>query len=592
MPVCYRCKRRRVASECKYGPSPIKVSTKGSTASGVPSSTDVVPRSDAAVDLRQSDGYEIFAAGFNYVQKCPNGYLGPTAYSAIFLEHQGKLDMGLLDPCKGYYKYTDDARICEHSHNLSVSHKLGCHTPAAAAIRLGADILKAMPSQEKCTRLVERYGVFEDIVSHKPSIKIVHQSWWDTYGSCLKEPRDAAHLFAVSEELCRNAWSFLGTELPRNHNEWVASCQGHNFRWELLGILLSMFGLAAGSLPEWDSLSATQEGHPSDRRKFACSMRDLVEGCLLLCDHADNVSSLGVWLQYCSNALQRSCETGKTSEVPTSFPEESSLQTCLGYLLWKRHGSLVSSVTALGLHREPKEDYPENFMASELRKRQFIGVFVTDKTMAAMSGRPPLLSRRYSTCQLPLDISEDELIAEEPRLSEIKSKLDSHGWNTSGEVYPSTWARGLLLMNIIREEVLEITLDASNERSELMLEYIDSEQGSVNTKLRCSDLSKRCDDFYARLPQKIRYNPKQPIITTAHIFPRQVGLHLLYLHCHFLLERLSVSRTSSSRQRLVDLAIEMLNDILTLWAKRDWLLDFQWRFTLLVSNRYDLVHHY
>ena len=62
------------------------------------------------------------------------------------------------------------------------------------------------------------------------------------------------------------------------------------------------------------------------------------------------------------------------------------------------------------------------------------------------------------------------------------------------------WACGLLLTNIIRKEVLEVTLDASNERSEPMLEHIYSEQGGDNTKLRCSDLSKRCDDFYARLP--------------------------------------------------------------------------------------------
>ena len=316
MPVCSRCKRRRVTSECKYAPSPIEVSTKRSTATGVPSSTDVVPSSDTTVGLRQSEGYEIFAAGSTYVQKCPNGYLGPTAYSAIFLEQQGKLDMGFLDPCKGYYKYTDDAPICEHSHNLRVSHKIGCHTPTAAAIRLGVDILRAMPSQDICTRLVERYGVFEDIVSHKPTMKIVHQSWWDTYGPYLKEPQDAAQLFAVSEELCRNAWSFLGAELPRSQKEWVHSCQGHSFRWELLGVLLSMFGLAAMSLPEWDPLFATQEGQCNDRRKFACSMRDLVEGCLLLCDHADNVSTLGVYLLHCSNTLQRSCETGKTSEVP------------------------------------------------------------------------------------------------------------------------------------------------------------------------------------------------------------------------------------------------------------------------------------
>ena len=325
MPVCYRCRRRRIASECKYAPSPVKVSTRRSTATDVPSSIDLEPSSGAAVDLRLSNGYEISAAGSAYVQKCPNGYLGPTAYSAIFLEQQGKLDMGHLDPCKGYYKYTDNARICEDSHNLSISRKIGCHTPTAAAIRLGTDILKAMPNRDICTRLIERYGVFEDLVSHKPNIKIIHRSWWDTYGSYLEEPQDEAQLFFVSEELCRNAWSFLGIELPRNQNEWVASCQGHNFRWELLGVLLSMFGLAAISLPEWDSLFATQEGHPNDRRKFACSMRDLVEGCLLLCDHADNVSTLGVYLLHCSTLLQRSCETGKTSKVPILFPERHSL---------------------------------------------------------------------------------------------------------------------------------------------------------------------------------------------------------------------------------------------------------------------------
>ena len=132
MPVCHRCKRRRVPSECKYEPWPIEISTKRYTVSGVPSNTDGVPRSDAAVNLRRPDGYEIFAAGSTYVQKRPNGYLGPTAYSAIFLKQQGKLDMRLLDPCKDYCKFTDDAHICDHSHSLRVSFKIGCHTDSCS----------------------------------------------------------------------------------------------------------------------------------------------------------------------------------------------------------------------------------------------------------------------------------------------------------------------------------------------------------------------------------------------------------------------------------------------------------------------------
>jgi len=72
--------------------------------------------------------------------------------------------------------------------------------------------------------------------------------------------------------------------------------------------------------------------------------------------------------------------------------------------------------------------------------------------------------------------------------------------------------------------------------------------------------------------------------TTAHIFPRQFGLHLIYLQCLFVLERLSISRTHASAQRLVDLAIQMLDDVLILWAKRDWLVDSQYWFGVVVSR--------
>ena len=92
-----------------------------------------------------------------HVQKYPKGYLGPTAYSPRFLEQQGKLDMGFLDPCNGYYKYTDDVQICEDSHNLRISHKIGCHPPTTTAIRLDVDILRDIYLQYHF--LLERFPV-------------------------------------------------------------------------------------------------------------------------------------------------------------------------------------------------------------------------------------------------------------------------------------------------------------------------------------------------------------------------------------------------------------------------------------------------
>ena len=73
-------------------------------------------------------------------------------------------------------------------------------------------------------------------------------------------------------------------------------------------------------------------------------------------------------------------------------------------------------------------------------------------------GRPPTLSRRYTTCQIPLDLSDDEIMAEGEELEIIKSKLDRNGWSTSGKMYPSTMCRAWMLMSLIRDEILEISL--------------------------------------------------------------------------------------------------------------------------------------
>ena len=198
-----------------------------------------------------------------------------------------------------------------------------------------------------------------------------------------------------------------------------------------------------------------------------------------------------------------------------------------------------------------------------------------DKTVSTLTGRPLLLGRRYSTCQLPLDLSDEQLMAEEPELSRIRDQLDNNGWNTSGEVYASIWARALLLINLIREEVLEISLGISNDCSELLPEYSYSEPKQARIQHHINDLERRCEEVYACLPQSVRYSIGKDL-SSPQVFPRKVAFHLLFLHCLFLLERLSISRIKSSGQRLVDLAIQMMDDVLILWARRDWLVDFQW----------------
>lgn len=98
------------------------------------------------------------------------------------------------------------------------------------------------------------------------------------------------------------------------------------------------------------------------------------------------------------------------------------------------------------------------FMVSIFRRRLFCYIFISDKQLATFVGRPPALSRRHSTCQTPLDLIDDENMAEGEELEAIRSKLDPFAWSNSGRIYPSTVCRAWMFVGLIRDEILEMSL--------------------------------------------------------------------------------------------------------------------------------------
>lgn len=131
-------------------------------------------------------------------------------------------------------------------------------------------------------------------------------------------------------------------------------------------------------------------------------------------------------------------------------------------MLWRQHGDLNNAATGLGLHRDRDLDPVPN-ITSEMRRRIWSVVFSLDKTIAAFTGRPPGLSHRYSACPLPLDISDETLLAPREERERAIHLLDSDGWNTSGEYYPSTSCRAVMMHSLILSEVLEMSLGAESQ---------------------------------------------------------------------------------------------------------------------------------
>jgi chromatin structure-remodeling complex subunit RSC3/30 len=65
---------------------------------------------------------------------------------------------------------------------------------------------------------------------------------------------------------------------------------------------------------------------------------------------------------------------------------------------------------------------------------------------------------RYCSVNLPYDLTDEELIAPIELRDRAIARLDKDGWNTDGQLGRQTWARVKLLVNSIREDVLELSL--------------------------------------------------------------------------------------------------------------------------------------
>lgn len=85
-------------------------------------------------------------------------------------------------------------------------------------------------------------------------------------------------------------------------------------------------------------------------------------------------------------------------------------------------------------------------------------VFVIDKVAAAFSGRPPLLSSKYMVTPLPLDLSDEALMADADTLAKEYQALDENGWNKRNECCSATIVRARRLLMTVKDKIMEMAL--------------------------------------------------------------------------------------------------------------------------------------
>lgn len=103
------------------------------------------------------------------------------------------------------------------------------------------------------------------------------------------------------------------------------------------------------------------------------------------------------------------------------------------------------------------------FFLSEQRRRVYGKIYQADKAIAALVHRPPKLLGRYATVSLPLDLSDEDMLAPPEQRERAVAALTPDGWNAEGVFQTATWIRLRILAGRMLEKSFEYRFQAKRD---------------------------------------------------------------------------------------------------------------------------------
>ena len=325
-----------------------------------------------------------------------------------------------------------------------------------------------MPASSTEDALVKDGAAVLTLLSDFPTYEPVIHQWLDyAHGIALTAPfmpqclmsikkelydpfvraRSGRALLHASEMLFKNSSKPLKMPPNTTFRQYHTLITGENLRWEVIGMFFAAVGLSCSTMLTTDATIELAKTTSVDKRSVAHRMLQASDTCIAFCEQTGHLNDPQMWLIY-ENFLLMSQIVGDSS-----------------YRVWRRLGDLSTTVFALGLHQEIKASPDVPFWLAEIRKRCFATVYAVDKLMATFVGRPPRISRRYCSIQIPLDIEIADLALSDEDLNLKLSQLDHEGWNHDGTLRRSAYMRTFLVTSRIREDILEISLGPEAENT-------------------------------------------------------------------------------------------------------------------------------
>ncbi len=287
---------------------------------------------------------------------------------------------------------------------------------------------------------------------------------------------------SVPHKLSR--WLFHNSLHPFKFNghctvkQFAALFTGEGLRWQAVGIFFTAASIATITRGETSPALGSIGGMNSRRRSvFARRLLEVGQTCLNFCEKIGHLTDPEIWLAFeiahVSSVVEGDAGRfgfGSPFKVLTVFQatrliDEQAMQSphvlqwaCI--LTKKPPTNCRFGSRKYGKGRWKRLAGVPLLLVAECTYRVFVILYNFDKTVSTILGRPPRLCRRYCSMQLPLDLDQNCLELPLEQMEEVVNRLDADGWNTEGSIRGAARPRALFICNMIREDILELSLAA------------------------------------------------------------------------------------------------------------------------------------
>ncbi|PMD45629.1 hypothetical protein L207DRAFT_482070 [Hyaloscypha variabilis F] len=513
-PHCNRCVRRKFSRNCYYQPSPMTRGANHYTEPLLtPQSIDTATMSPvcALAPLAENTPADEYDRG-----------------TGLVTMHNSLMPFADSDDKQPHRKFSYLTRS-----GLFIPKRVYPMTPAAIAE--GVEILRSLIefNADLPEFVRDRFEDDADELCGSPLFKAAWRATQTTLRQLgTRPPLD--QLTSTALAIFEQTSCPLELPLSAENDALEFALSGDRLRWEAIGMCFIRIGLLSATLGTNGQVFHGRGQLLLDRQKTMLMAFDACMQTRAFCNQAEQTNDLTLWLLTSVYTLATWC-----------FGDDSSR-------VWYLMGDLSSAIVALGFHKGFKYGESGPPYLVELRKRVIALAHERDKELATFVGRPPHLSRRYCTVDLPLDVPDSAIIGPVEHFEAARARLDENGWSGDVMVHPAARLRAILLLSIIREEVLELSLGPP----------------IPNIAQQARQILSNLTSTWESIPHKQYEQSMGDTMLPGSIWV-VLSPQLECLYSEFLLHKLLISQNEGSRDAMIRTSHEMLQLTLSLLKKTD-----------------------